>query len=246
MSEEVIAIINQMDAELTPLLKFISDKHVEFEARFNLMTRMKEKDGSMSVTVNPNRVLEVCATYPSLYSWYLTEFQIAKTRHTALEEAYSVWFARKKIAVEQRMKISKDHMTQKAIEQNVGIEFPDEYKQWQDQLLKASTAKELLEKRLDIIHAARYSLSTTQSLRDLWASARVADQNASALGHMGFEDAGLPTGETMNRDSNAVPPSPPPPPPGDMRKGKTLADVPLPSEKGGLPPLPPPPPPIRP
>ena len=113
------------------------------------------------------------------------------------------------------MKAAKEHVTLKSIEQKVALLWPQDYGKWKDELLKASLNKDLLERRMQLVHDSRYTFQTTSGLRDMWQDS----YNVSKAGHRGMSIDGPQDLEKAVEESDRVnnneggPTVPPPPPP---------------------------------
>jgi len=173
--------ISEVDASLENLIKHIKEKHEEFEMKFNVLYEIKNKnDPDAVVNINLNRIKLVLADYPKLASWYLGQFEIANTRLKRTEEKYSQWYGPRAKYAEQEMKNKKEHITQATIKTKVAILYRDEYVEWQDKLAEIQSDKDMLEKRLGIIHDARYTLNALSILRPIWSEATRGDSPVDA------------------------------------------------------------------
>jgi len=182
MEEKTVKeIIAEVDESIEGYIKYLKEKHEEFETKFNVLKEIKSQVGTNQIkTINPDRLILVCADYPNIADWFLTEYGIVTKRLTEMEEVYVKWYGPRANYAETEMQKNKEHITQATIKTKVSILYATEYKDWQNELLKMKVDKEMLKERLKIIHDARYSLNTLSILRPIWDVATRGDAPVDA------------------------------------------------------------------
>jgi hypothetical protein len=172
--------IETINTEMADLLNYFKEKHEEFVDKFTILEDIRTKEsGNKYKKIDPNKLILVLANYVNLADWYLTEFETATTYLMKFEEAYNRWYGPCAAYAEKEMRTNKEHVTQATIKTKVALLWPDDFKEWELNLQKAKSDKTALEKRLAIIHDARYALNTLSLLRPIWDESTRGDRPAS-------------------------------------------------------------------
>jgi len=209
-------LIKDAEASIEDVIKFVTAKHIEFEERFGLLKDSTAKNKK----IDPQKCALVSAMYSTLADGYLMEYEIAAARLTALQEAYDAWETARTPVAQAEMKKNGEHVTVKAIQSKVAALYAPDYTEWQSNLREAKINKDLLEKRLGIIHDTRYTLNAVALLRSTWdqpgsqyVSDNVLNEADKDMGPSMETESGTTGDPTPPEQTVSVPGVPPPPPP---------------------------------